>query len=347
MPAYEPRASGGPGPPPVQGAAMSAPPQRNPPYSGFDEAIKRWRIGTEASILRDLAWQREVDSNATKIGQFKEVVGGLQDFRTYAFIKPGSAFVRVVHSIMKYVAISELTQHLQGRLIGFVGDRTATKEPTAIILPQQKTWKWEVKTASDDGAALQLYYDEDPTRQGKLWSPEQINEDGWTAAKAPLLLAVPIVLFKAMRDKGKPLMPHKVRRLAMRIINESFDTALATTNWALVLTWCVLAAQLDQNGTSLTGLPVDAVTEGDDDYFSKWIDQRLEATFGPRPSRGPRGQMGGTDHIHDNNQVTAMMASEVGKGDALGLKAKGQYQREPTQVGGGVQTRHHQGIHQG
>jgi hypothetical protein len=132
-------------PPQGQGLAMRANTTQDPPYLGFDKAMKKWGMGTEASILRDLTWQREVDGNTNKITQFKELVGGLQDFRTYLFIKPGSVFVTVLHSTMKYVVISEATQHLQGWLIGFVGDRTATKEPTAIVLPQQKMWKWENK----------------------------------------------------------------------------------------------------------------------------------------------------------------------------------------------------------
>ncbi len=41
---------------------------------------------------------------------------------------------------MKLVAISEATQHLQGRFVGFVGDNMATKDPTPIVLPQEKTW---------------------------------------------------------------------------------------------------------------------------------------------------------------------------------------------------------------
>ncbi len=69
------------------------------PYSGFNEAIKKWGLGTESSILQDLKWQKEVAGDAQKISQFKEVIGGLQDFRTYLFMKPGSAFVTVLHSI--------------------------------------------------------------------------------------------------------------------------------------------------------------------------------------------------------------------------------------------------------
>ncbi len=201
--------------------------------------------------------------------------------------------------------------------------------------------KWETKKTSADGAALQLYYAEDPTRRGKLWVPDQSDQAGWMATKAPLLLAVPLVLFKAIRDKGKPLMPHKIRGLTIKIINKAADRALATTNWALILTWCVLAAQQDTNGNSLHGLPVDAVTEGGDDYFAKWINQRLDATFGPPPTTGPLGPAGrgGTGQVNDPTQVSAIMANKVGKGVALGLRAIGHLQRDPTQEGGGYDTK--------
>ncbi len=96
-----------------------------------------------------------------KIKQFQEVVGGLQEFWTYLLIKPGSAFVTVLHLPLKFVAISEATQHLQGRYVGFVGDRTATKDPTPVVLPQLSTWKWETKTTSSDAEALEAHYARD------------------------------------------------------------------------------------------------------------------------------------------------------------------------------------------
>ncbi len=246
----------------------------------------------DTTILRDLKWQKVVDGDAQKINQFKDVVGGLQDFRTYLFIKPGNAFVTVLHLPMKFVAISEATQHLQGRFVGFVRDHTATKDPTSIVLPQQKTWKWETKIDSSDAAELATYYAKDPTRRGKLWAPDQTSAAGWTAVKAPFLLAVPLVLFRAIRKEGKPLMPHEIRELAMRIINEAANVAKATEDWNLILSWCILAAQQDTNGNSLLGLPVDAVMEGDDEYLEKWIDQWLNLTFGPCPSMGLPGNMG-------------------------------------------------------
>jgi hypothetical protein len=132
-------------------------------YSGFDNPIHKWGMGTEASITWDLKWQRDVDGDPQKTTLFKEVVGGLQDFRTYLFMKPGSAFVMVMHSPMKFVAISKATQHLQRRFIGFVGDRTATKDPILLVLPQQKTWSWETKTISTDALAMDTFYAEDGT----------------------------------------------------------------------------------------------------------------------------------------------------------------------------------------
>jgi hypothetical protein len=109
--------------------------ETNPQYSGFEKAIKRWGTGTETALARDLKWQKEVAGNAQRINQFKKVVGGLQDFGTYLFMKPGSAFATVLHSSMTFVAISDATQHLQGKFVAFVGDHSARKDPTPLVLP--------------------------------------------------------------------------------------------------------------------------------------------------------------------------------------------------------------------
>jgi hypothetical protein len=94
-------------------------------------------MGNKASIMHELKRQIDIAGDTQKIKHFQEVVGGLQDFRTYLFIKPGSAFVTILHSPMKFV-ISKATHHLQGHFVGFVGDQTLTKDPTPLILPQQK-----------------------------------------------------------------------------------------------------------------------------------------------------------------------------------------------------------------
>jgi hypothetical protein len=55
--------------------------------------------------------------------------------------------------------------------------------------------------------------------------------------------------------------------------------------------------------------------------------------FGPHPSSGipQNAGMWGGANPHDATQVSAMMATKVGKGVALGLWAMGQLQRDPFQ----------------
>jgi hypothetical protein len=120
-------------------------------------------------------------------------------------------------------------------------------------------------------------------------------------------------------------MPHEIRGLVIALIGEAADVAQASVAWDLILSWCILAAQQDTNGNSLLGLPVDAVTDEDNKYLAKWIDQRLDTMFGPRPSSGIPRNMGmwGGANPHDAMQVSAMMATKVGKGVALGLRAMG------------------------
>ena len=132
-------------------------------------------------------------------------------------------------------------------------------------------------------------------------------------------------------------MPHEVRGLVLTIIKDADDSNKACDDWQLVLSWCLLAAQQDANRNSYLGVPVDAVTEGDNDYFEKWIDQRLDSVFGPRPNTGSvrtTGPWGSTFPQTAPSQVSALMATEVGKGVALGLRAMGHLQRDSSQPGG-------------
>jgi hypothetical protein len=55
-------------------------------------------------------------------------------------------------------------------------------------------------------------------------------------------------------------------------IRDAEDPNKAGDDWQLVLSWCFLAGQQDANGNSYLGVPVDAVTEGDDEDFERWID---------------------------------------------------------------------------
>ena len=93
-------------------------------------------------------------------------------------------------------------------------------------------------------------------------------------------------------------MPHEIRDLVLIIINDVDDFDKASNDWQLVLSWCLLAARQDANRNSHLGLPVDAVTEGDKEYFEKWIDQWLVALFEPCPHSGAPGTAGTWGSTH-------------------------------------------------
>jgi hypothetical protein len=86
------------------------------------------------------------------------------------------------------------------------------------------------------------YYDEDNTRRGKLWTPPPSNGGGGGGVKAPILLAISLVLFQNIREEKRPLMPYDIHALTMAIVNKSSDIEKARTDWKLVLAWCLLAA---------------------------------------------------------------------------------------------------------
>ncbi len=80
---------------------------------GQATATRKGGLGTPATIMQELNWQRSVGGEPTKVNQWKEVMGSLQEFKAYMFVKQRSCFATVMHSPMKFAAISTPTGHLQ------------------------------------------------------------------------------------------------------------------------------------------------------------------------------------------------------------------------------------------
>jgi hypothetical protein len=314
-----------PGAPPAERATSVA-------YSGIAAAIAKWGAGTQELQNCKLAWQKAVDGDTSKIKLFHETAGGLQEFKTYLFIKKGSAYCTVLHSPMKFMAISKATQHFQGQFIGFVGDCMVTREPTPILLPLLKTWqrvKEEVCMMRPD---LIEYCQEDASHRGKLWSL------GEGAAKeettVPQLLSIPLVLFKKIRAEGHPLMLHEVLKLVMAHLEHVNGNGVVAA-WSLIMKWCLMAAQQDASGDSWAACSVEAITEGEDEDLSRWLEQRLSSTLGAGLTIGsPAGATGA--HAQGLPSVLVQFAVELGKGVAMGLMAWGRWPILPSRKVGSV-----------
>ncbi len=50
--------------------------------------------------------------------------------------------VTMIHMIGAFYSIRATTNAYQGKIMGFIGDPRAKKEPTPVCLPQIKAWQW-------------------------------------------------------------------------------------------------------------------------------------------------------------------------------------------------------------
>ncbi len=137
-------------------------------------------------------------------------------------------------------------------------------------------------------------------------------------------------------------MPHEILTIVLKLVeNSAPDQGQAVAEaWQLIIMWCVMAAQADQQGDSWVVFAVDAVTENDDDYFGKWGENRLASTMGKRPAAD--GSMGAT-MVVNLAQGPAQFAAELGKGVAMGLQAFGPFKTPLTAQGGGFESKSKQG----
>jgi hypothetical protein len=277
-------------PPPVQGGWITFQGhhrRRGPPLRGtlgWGLPLQNRGRGTQELQNHELTWQKAIDRDTSKVKVFQETAGGLQEFKTYLFIKKGSTYCTVLHSPMNFMAISKATQHLQGQFIGFVEDCTVTWEPTPILFPLQKTWQWVKEEVCTTGPDLLKYNQEDASHRGKLWSP---GEGARTEEMNVLwLLLIPLVLFEKIRAEGYPLMPHEVLKLVIaHLKNVTNDVVVAA--WSLIANWCLMAVQRDSHGDSWVAFSVEAITEGVDKDLSWWLEQSLSSTLDTHPAIGP------------------------------------------------------------
>ncbi len=116
-------------------------------------------------------------------------------------------------------------------------------------------------------------------------------------------------------------MPHEILRIITDHIGEVNTTAYADA-WATIAAWCLLAGQASTTGESLVFFSIEAITEFEDKYLGKWLEQRLDTTMGPPPQGG--APMSGAQRRGSSGPMPlGNFAADIGKGVALGLKALG------------------------
>ena len=229
-------------------------------------------------------------------------------------MKGKSPTVHMVHSVGQFYGMSGLAIDVQGKCIGFVGDRGHGRNPVPFILPTQNTWVWAKVNALTDTARFTAYY-EDPDHNDKFWiHGAQANE--LTEVTLPRMLALPTCIAEFVNAQGGGCLPHKLRTFVKERIDGG-ASELSAEKWQLLLDWCVAAAQ-EQNGTSLLNIGSTDPALCQDHEFLDWCDQRIEITLGaaPRATMG-QAQGGGGRDLHLVQQIT----SNMGRSFLAGVQA--------------------------
>ncbi len=123
-----PQAGGGAG---VPGSEQGAP--GGGTYSGLEAALAQLghTMYNAETIRAELGVQRGVNpGDAASRAAFRNFVVNVQHLRVYLAMLGGQAQVTVIHTPGVYYSISPSTSACQGKVLAFIGDRRATKEPT-------------------------------------------------------------------------------------------------------------------------------------------------------------------------------------------------------------------------
>jgi hypothetical protein len=96
----------------------------------------------------------------------------------------------------------------QGRVLAFIRDQRATKDPNPVCMPTTKTWEWFYGNVVTNFAAFK---DDFAIKAscGTLWTPV-VGENTSGAFQVQHLLAIPNVLVDLLRTQRTAFMPHEV-----------------------------------------------------------------------------------------------------------------------------------------
>ncbi len=113
-------------------------------YSGIDAALRTLghTMYDPGAINAKLAIQSGINpADAASRSAFRYFAVNVQKFQVYLAMLGGQPYVSMIHTPGVYFSIDLLTSAYQGKVLAFVGDCRATKEPTPVCLPSTKAWE--------------------------------------------------------------------------------------------------------------------------------------------------------------------------------------------------------------
>ena len=184
LPPAAPAVGGGinpPPPPPQQAGVAGLGGGQQPPgdaaYSGINSVLRKLghTMYDPATIEAELSVQlRGTPGDLANQTAFRNFVVNVQQFRVYLAMLGGQTHIPMIHTPGVYYSIASATSTYQGKVLAFIGDRRATREPTLICLPTSKSWEWHTGNAVTDFDKFSEFYDVEANK-GTLWTPAAGN----------------------------------------------------------------------------------------------------------------------------------------------------------------------------
>jgi hypothetical protein len=214
----------------------------------------------------------------------------------------------MIHTAGVYYSIASATSAYQGKVLAFIGDLRATKEPTSICLLTLKLWEWHMSNAVTNFDKFNDFYAVEANK-GTLWTP--VASDRAPAKfKVPNLVAIPNVLVDLLCTQGLAVTPQNVLASINDFVQGSGQPG---HHWAYIQKWCLVVGQANANGKSKVFLDTSPVTIDDED-FDRWDGNRLNITLGPHPlaSVAPSPGTTGNQQAMDHLALSKMLATTIG-----------------------------------
>jgi hypothetical protein len=112
-------------------------------YSGIGAALRclGHNMYNPKIIAAELKLQSNINGNQAKHAAFRDFSVNYTQLQMYLAMAGAQVGVTMIHTPGAYYSIESVTNGYQGRVLAFIGNHRATKEPTPICLPRDKTWQ--------------------------------------------------------------------------------------------------------------------------------------------------------------------------------------------------------------
>jgi len=231
-----------PPPPPQQGGMGGGQqPTGDPAYSGIDSVIQKLggRMYDPATIHAKLAVQlRGTPGDLANRTSFRKFVVNVQELRVYLAMLGNQTHVSMIHPPAVYYCLVSATSTYQGKVLAFIGDQRATKEPTPICLPTTKTWDWHTGNAVMDIDKFIEFHGIEANK-GNLWTPT-VGDGPPTELKVPNLVAILNMLVDLFCNQGLAVTPYNVLASIDDFVQQSGEPG---HHWEYIRKWCLWQAK--------------------------------------------------------------------------------------------------------